>query len=64
MQHCERCGSTRSFWLTPSRFGRRAGIFQCLACQKLNVCLPVRRPRLVLVPVRENVPPIVRRRAR
>ena len=45
MSSCERCGSTRVSWFTPTSFGRQAGIFLCLECSKVNVRLPGRRPR-------------------
>jgi hypothetical protein len=50
MHRCERCGSTRAAWFTPSRFGRQAGIVLCLDCCKLNVRTPIRFQHLAPAP--------------
>ena len=52
MLYCERCASLRATWFTPSRFGRRAGIFVCQDCGRLNIRLPGRTSRLEYIPVR------------
>jgi hypothetical protein len=40
MPTCEHCASRNVRWFTPTRFGNRAAVLLCMACQRLTIQPP------------------------